>query len=175
MTVPLGYSSRPESELTDLSIGSQLAGCSSVPPAMGQREPALYTQHVAPSRAETLEAHVRIFLELLGDDPDDEIMTSWLAAGQGDSETKKAGWARKALGLSAAECQRLSADFRLVLDYGQSGLIGQVGLYVVLRGPRGPVRLALWDREGKHSSVQIVGVEVGKVRGTLARLPRRRS
>jgi hypothetical protein len=142
---------------------------------IGLRSTPSYTQHVAPSRAETLEAHVRTFLELLGDDPDDEIMTSWLAAGQGDPEAGKAAWARKALGLSAVESQRLSADFRLVLDYGQSGLIGQVGLYVVLRGPRGPVRLALWDREGKHSSVQIVGVEVGRVRGTLTRLPRRRS
>lgn len=142
---------------------------------IGRRESALYIDPVAPSRAETLEAHVRTFLELLGEEPDDEMMASWLAAGQGDPETGKAPWARKALGLTAAEFQRLSADFQLVLDYGQSGLIGQVGLYVVLRGPRGPVRLALWDREGKHSSVQIVGVEVGKVRGTLARLPRRRS
>jgi len=153
-----------------------LTGLRSVPSEpVGPRERALYTGLVAPSRADTLEAHVRTFLELLGDDPDDKRMTSWLAAGQGDPEAGKAAWARKALGLTATECQRLSADFQLVLDYGQSGLIGQVGLYVVLRGPRGPVRLALWDREGQHSSVQIVGVEVGKVRGTLARLPRRRS
>jgi hypothetical protein len=130
---------------------------------------------VASLRTESLEAHVRTFLELLGDDPDDKVMTSWLAAGQGDPDKGKAAWAREALGLSAAECQRLSADFRLVLDYGQSGLIGLVGLYAVLRGPRGPVRLALWDRGGKGSSVQIVGIEVGKVRGTLARLPRRRA
>ena len=41
-------------------------------------------------------------------------------------------------------------------------------------GPNGVTAFALhWDRDGKHSSVQIVGVDVGTVRGTLARLPRR--
>jgi hypothetical protein len=128
---------------------------------------------MAISHAQLLQGMAQVFLALLGANANDEIMGGWLDPDIAPPETGRAAWARDQLGLSAFECERLGDTFPQALDHSRSGIRKGIGIYIVLRGPRGPVKMGLRERDGGFAVTP--GEELGSLRGALARLPKWRS
>jgi hypothetical protein len=114
------------------------------------------------ARGQVLKREVRMFLILLAGIVDDSTMAKWLAAGQDEPETNKAAWARDMLGLTKGECGELAKDWAHDLDEDGTALMGNQGIFVTLHGPRGPIRLVLWDTTD-HPIVQLVGVDIARL------------
>lgn len=122
------------------------------------------------------QAQAVVFLHLLGATASDEMLGEWLAGGQGEPAEGRAAWTRDKLGLSAFECERLAGTFSEALDDARSGIANSgAAFYVVVNGPRGPVRFILHGQEDGKSLVQVVDVELGRADAARVRIAWKRT